>query len=196
MEINKTIQALQIHRVEVRRSRASLAFGTKADCRAMFEAAFKAVDTTVGQYCHLPEYDPIIDWMTNTNGKGLFLIGSCGRGKSVIVTGVLPVLFLLRFRKILQPYHADQIPTNVEAITHLWAIAIDEMGVEPQVNNYGEKSEGFNTIVNAAETRLAPMFISTNLTSAEIIERYGERTLDRIMRLCTVVKFTGKSLRK
>jgi DNA replication protein DnaC len=196
MEINQAIEDLRTAKIISLRSQEGLSFGKREQCRAIFEDVFKAFDTTVVSYNHLPEYESIIDWMVDTKGKGLLLTGSCGRGKSIIITGVIPVLFLHRLNKILRPFHADLIPTKVDEISRLWAIAIDELGVEPQVNNYGEKSEGFNTIINAAELRLAPMFISTNLTSAEILARYGERTLDRICRLCKVVKFSGDSFRK
>jgi DNA replication protein DnaC len=40
------------------------------------------------------------------------------------------------------------------------------------------------------------MFITTNLTEDQILSRYGERTLDRLVHLCLTVKFSGQSLRK
>ncbi|MBR1927378.1 MAG: hypothetical protein IJ840_06475 [Bacteroidales bacterium] len=73
---------------------------------------------------------------------------------------------------------------------------IDELGVEMQMNDYGEKCEGFNLVINAAERYNRPMFITTNLTEEQILARYGERTLDRLGHLCKMVKFSGESLRK
>ena len=65
-----------------------------------------------------------------------------------------------------------------------------------QVNDYGEKCEGFNLVNNAAERYNRPMLITTNLTEEQILARYGARTLDRLGHLCKTVKFTGESLRK
>ena len=64
-----------------------------------------------------------------------------------------------------------------------------------QINDYGEKCEGFNLVINAAERYNRPMFITTNLTEEQILARYGERTLDRLGHLCRMVKFSGESLR-
>ena len=32
----------------------------------------------------LPEYDEVATWLSGNNGKGLFLYGACGRGKSLL----------------------------------------------------------------------------------------------------------------
>ena len=37
----------------------------------------------LGDYTWLPEYDQIIDWMSDNKGKGLILIGKKGLGKTV-----------------------------------------------------------------------------------------------------------------
>lgn len=183
-------------KIETQRTKPNFSFGTIEECQEQFAAAFAASDQTITQYQHIPEYDQVIKWMENPEGRGLLLVGKCGRGKTIILTGVLPILFYHRLNKIVRPYRAEEIQAKVEEIAKSWAIIIDELGVETQVNNYGEKSEGFNTIINSAENRIAPLFISTNLTAKEITERYGERTLDRLLRLCRVIKFTGESLRK
>ena len=183
-------------KIETQRSKFNFRFGTNPECKEQFVSAFQAVDNTIEKYLHLPEYDQIINWMTDTKGKGLLLTGSCGRGKSIIVTGVLPLIFYTKLNKILRFYRAEEIPKKIDEICKSWAVVIDELGVEPQVNNFGERTEGFNTIINLAETKITPLFISTNLTTAAILSRYGERTLDRISRLCRVVNFTGESLRK
>ena len=196
ISINQAISELRRNKVETQRSTYELKFGSKENCRKMFEEAFRAVDLSVENYTHLPEYDYVIDWMTDTKGKGLFLTGDCGRGKSIILTGVIPALMFQLFNKVLNNYGAFEIVEKSSMISKQWAISIDDVGIEPTIKDYGENIEGFNIIVDAAEARIAPLFISTNLNSSEILARYGERTFDRIFRLCKVVKFTGESLRK
>ena len=73
---------------------------------------------------------------------------------------------------------------------------IDELGLEPFANNYGEKFEGFNFIIDKAEQKIKPLFITTNLSAEQILSRYGSRTTDRIGRLCKTVVFKGDSLRQ
>ena len=75
-------------------------------------------------------------------------------------------------------------------------IAIDELGTEEKETNYGEPYEPFCKVIDEAENYLKPLFITTNLTTEQILDRYDERTLDRIIRLCKIVKFEGGSFRK
>ena len=52
-------------------------------CDALFRTLFRRLDATIATYHHLPEYDEVIDWMYDTRGVGLLLIGDCGRGKAL-----------------------------------------------------------------------------------------------------------------
>ena len=131
-------------------------WGNRDYCDQLFRYIFREVDRTYDFYEHLPEYDEVIDWMTNTDDKGLMLMGDCGRGKSVILNGVLPVLFRMKNR-VLQPVHAQNFSAEVpnqrlawgeRPATHLDRLltngypAIDELGIEPMMNDYGEKYIG------------------------------------------------------
>ena len=193
-----------------RRERWCWSWGDREYCTQLFQQIFQNVDHTFDTYQHLPEYDEIIDWMTNTDDKGLMLMGDCGRGKSVILNYVLPVLFRIKNR-VLLPVHAQDMgkimppPATAQAavtrtyLDHLLSSGfplIDELGVEPMMNDYGEKSEGFNQVLNAAERYHRPVFISTNLSPEQIYERYGDRTMDRLTHLCRTIHFAGESLRK
>ena len=185
-------------------------WGTCEECDRLFRYIFREVDRTFELYEHLPEYDEVIDWMTNTDDKGLMLMGDCGRGKSIILNGVLPVLFRIKNR-VLLPTHAQcfgmEIPnqrlawgerpaTYMDRLLFNGFPAIDELGVEPMMNDYGEKSEGFNMVLNMAERYHRPAFVTTNLTEEQILDRYGERTMDRLAHLCRTIHFEGDSLRK
>lgn len=196
-------------RIVVRRP-GNLSWGGREYCEGLFCEVFRQVDKSISRYRHLPEYAEIIDWMTASNGRGLLFYGDCGRGKSVVLTGVVPVLLAMKGYNT-QPIHADDFAkpydfaastagydpkmSNLEYLTKTAFPIIDELGVEPLVNDYGEKYEGFNRIINAAERYLRPLFLSTNLTKEQLLLRYGERTFDRLTRLCRVVQFRGESLR-
>ena len=192
------------------RKRWRWSWGNRKQCDKLFREIFREVDNTFDIYEHLPEYDEIIEWMSNTNDKGLMLMGDCGRGKSVILNYVIPVLFRIKDRIVMSVHAQDmskQIPINPRATIHIHRSymdylldtaypIIDELGIEPMINDYGEKFEGFNLVLNAAERYHRPIFISTNLTVEQIYERYGDRTMDRLTHLCRTVHFKGDSLRK
>ena len=188
----------------------SLSWGDSERCGTLFREIFCRVDRTVLRYRPLPEYAPVIEWMTATDGRGLLLWGDCGRGKSTILTGVIPVLLAMKgFHSC--PIHADELTkpyrfaastagydpasNNLDFLTRMPFPIIDEVGVEPVINDYGERYEGFNRIVNAAERYLRPLFLATNLSREQLLRRYGERTFDRLTRLCRAVEFRGESLR-
>ena len=204
--INKMIGENQIER----RQRWCWSWGNHEQCDRLFREVFREVDRTYDIYEHLPEYDEIIDWMTNTDDKGLMLMGDCGRGKSIILNYVIPVLFRMKERVVMAVHAQDmskQIPMNPRATAHInrsymdYLLGsaypmIDELGIEPMINDYGEKFEGFNLVLNAAERYHRPIFVTTNLTEEQIYERYGDRTMDRLTHLCRTIHFKGDSLRK
>ena len=192
------------------RDRWYWSWGTHEECDRLFRYIFRQVDRTFDIYEHLPEYNEVIDWMTNTDDKGLMLMGDCGRGKSVIINGVIPVLFKMNdftvravhaqnFSKFMPPLPKTTHWVNRTYLDDLLQSAypiIDELGVETMMNDYGEKSEGFNQILNYAERYHRPVFVTTNLTEVQILDRYGERTMDRLAHLCRTIHFEGESLRK
>lgn len=191
----EALDSLKKQKITPVRKSTNLSFGTKAQCKEMFKEAFLQTDKTVTEFKWLPEYEKVIDWMHNTNGKGLCLRGDCGRGKSNILSGVLPVLFMMIFRKVLRVDQAEEIPEQLTELLRRKIIGIDEIGTEPQCNDYGERFEGFNRIINLAEREIRLLFITTNLGRQDILDRYGERTWERINRLCLVINFKGESLR-
>ena len=169
-------------------------FGTYEECLSLFIEAFKLVDKTVVEYRHLPEYDEIIKWMSDTQGKGLFLIGNCGRGKSIIITGVLPLIFNAKRGKILKPITARKLHKITEYPTPF--IVIDDIGTEEIINDYGTKIDAVENAIFEAEDDLKLLLLTSNLDAKAIKQRYGDRIYDRIKRLCLVVFMKGDSLRK
>ena len=180
------------------RSRRVYSWGDRNTCQRLFIEIFQSVDKTATNFEFLPEYNAIIDWMTNTRGMGLLLTGDCGRGKSTILTGVVPVLLYQATGLVVRPVHsnAGKEPKNIDYLCNTYFPIIDEIGIEPLINDFGEKYEGFNRVLNIAEQRLKPVFVSTNLTPEQMLARYDVRTIDRLVRLSKMVKFEGKSYRK
>lgn len=171
-------------------------FGNQNHCEEILKNAILTTDRTITDFKFLPEYKMIAEWMVDTKGKGMFLTGDVGRGKTNIVLYVAPLIFLHFHRKIVKTAHAEELGSKIKELKSKKFIAIDEMGVEPITNEYGTKFEAMNRIINMAEADSKILFISTNMNSSQVLERYGERTFDRINRLCKIIKFQGDSFRK
>jgi len=176
-----------------------ISFGDKKLCRILFERTFRGMDKTMKEFNFLPEYEPIIEWMADNEGRGLLLIGSVGRGKSIILMNVLPVLFRLMDLKF-RPYNSADLsamkrPDLIELTARKKLIGIDEMGREPLGNDFGIKHESLEYVINDCEFKMKLLFVTTNMNLPQIEKRYGKHILSRIERLCKIVPFVGPDLR-
>ena len=167
--------------------------GIKEELKEMFIKAFKHYDRTIDVYKHLTEYDEIIDWLSDTNGRGLMLMGECGLGKSTILNYVIPAIFRTKTNKILISTPAKELK-EIERSNASFVI-IDDLGTESIKNDYGTKIDAVADAISYAEDSSKTLLITTNLDAADLKERYDERTLDRL-RKCKVVVIKGKSFRK
>jgi len=166
--------------------------GVREEIKEMFIKSFEYYDRTVDKYEHLPAYDDIIDWMVDTKGRGLMLMGECGLGKSTILNYVIPAIFRTKTNKILRSVPAKELG----AVDRNKApfIIIDDLGTESIKNDYGTKIDAVADAISYAEDSSKTLLITTNLTPQALKERYDERTLDRL-RKCKVVIIKGKSFR-
>lgn len=167
--------------------------GTKEELKEMFIKAFKYYDRTIDRYEHLPAYDEVIDWMVDTRGRGLMLMGECGLGKSTILNFVIPAIFRTKTNKVLRSIPAKELAAVERNVAPF--IIIDDLGTESIKNDYGTKIDAVADAISYAEDSSKTLLITTNLSPNSLKERYDERTLDRL-RKCKVVIIKGKSFRK
>lgn len=166
--------------------------GSKENLKKDFIKAFEYYDRTIDTYKHLPAYDEIIDWMVDTKGKGLIIMGECGLGKSTILNYVIPAIFRTKTNKVLRSIPAKELGTVERNIAPF--IIIDDLGTESIKNDYGTKIDAVTDAISYAEDSSKTLIITTNLSPNSLKERYDERTLDRL-RKCKVVIIKGKSFR-
>ena len=166
--------------------------GTTDELREMFIKAFRHYDRTIDVYEHLDSYDEIIDWLSDTNGRGLMLMGDCGLGKSTILNYVIPAIFRTKTNKVLRSIPAKEIGA-IEKNDSLFII-IDDLGTESIKNDYGTKIDGVSDAISYAEDASKTLLITTNLDGDALNLRYDKRTVDRL-RKCKVVVIKGKSFR-
>ena len=143
----------------------------------------------------LPEYERIAEWLADNKGRGLLCIGNCGRGKTVICQRVLPVIFKHWHRLIMNTVTMTELNERFDEFARYKIISLDDVGVEPVANKFGEKHSYFSEIVDLAERKQKLLIISTNLNDKELESLYGIRTIDRLKALAKVVVFNGESLR-
>lgn len=204
--VEESIRILRGAGIETERKAVSYKFGTFEECKKALSYYFQKLDVTTTDFQWLPEYNEIADWMTDTQGKGLLLMGACGRGKSTILLSAMPIMFFRKFDMIIRPESAKEInmpdpkqgklTVGWQKILKRWCIDIDELGTEDKETNYMEPYEPFNKIIDESEKLVKLLFVSTNLTKEQLLQRYGERCFDRLVRLCRVVDFDGSSFRK
>lgn len=144
----------------------------------------------------LPEYEDIVSWLSDNKGRGLLCYGNCGRGKTIICGKIIPLLLNHYCRKIVACYDSQSMNADIDAVKQKHIIYIDDVGTENMSVKFGEKRLAFCEIVDEAEKRGKLLMLTTNLSLDEISQKYGERTMDRLVAITTRVKFIGKSLRK
>jgi DNA replication protein DnaC len=203
--ITTAINDMRNHEFEIVKKPTNISFGTVQQCKALLREIFLEVDKTIDKknFKWLPEYDQVAAYLSNNQGKGLAMLGNSGRGKSIILFRILPVLFrMLRSEGcpnglIVKPLPAfDLSKTDVFAYSKRKIFAIDELGREPKFNDYGEKYEALDYIIDNAERNAKLLYFTTNSKPKGIEDRYGKHFLDRLNKLCTFIEFVGPSLRK
>lgn len=142
----------------------------------------------------LPEYDKVSEWLEDTKGKGLFMIGSNGRGKSVLATKILPWFFREQGFGY-EIFFASEINQRKTEVVFPKILCIDDIGVEDIANDYGEKVNVFAKVMDEVERKKKLIIITTNLTKEQMEKKYSTRTIDRINGCCKVVAFNGESMR-
>lgn len=143
----------------------------------------------------LPEYDEISSWLASNEGKGLFLYGSFGRGKTLFLKEIFPVI-MESYRKVCSYYTMTGMDERIlnEALGKK-IICLDDVGVESKIMSYGNERHAFPELMDRAEQNGNLVVVSTNLSGEEIEQVYGTRTLERIKACCKRVNFNGESLR-
>lgn len=144
----------------------------------------------------LPEYEQVANWLSGNQGRGLFLFGNCGRGKSVLCRYVLPAILLNYMRKVVAVYDMQELNRDVDGVLRKHIISLDDVGTEELSVKYGEKRLAFAEVMDAAEKYGKLVIVSTNLSPEDLRFRYGDRVIDRIRSTMQRVAFNGKSLRK
>lgn len=157
---------------------------------------------TEANFVFLPEYKKLREYLKDTQGKGLLLSGGPGVGKSIILKKIIPTVYALRnlevfpvscydLHKIINPKESNE--TVFDKVSQRRHILLDEIGVEINVNIYGEKFNPVEWLINASEDNNKALFATTNLNDDMLYAMYGKRAFDRLIKKVTKIEFVKKS---
>lgn len=146
-------------------------------------------------YQWLPEYDQVVDWLSDNNGKGLLCVGNCGRGKTTICLQVIPCIMHHFFHKICSIYLAREMNRHYAEVMQKYLLIIDDIGREEPYQEYGNRFNALPDLVDDCERRGKLLIATTNCSGKELTEKYGERTLSRLKSVTHLVAFSGHDLR-
>lgn len=143
----------------------------------------------------LPEYEEVAAWLAGNDGRGLFLYGSCGRGKTLLCRYVLPAILLHYCRKVVSVYDMHEVNRDIDAVLTKHVVSLDDVGTEALSIHYGQRRMAFAEVLDAAEKESKLLIISSNLNVDEIVKHYDDRVLDRLKSTTVRILFEGESLR-
>lgn len=134
-------------------------------------------------------------WQT---GRGLFITGPCGCGKTHLAR------CLFRYWKMevsrwlyVKDIRCVQFMKNNPEFYYGSSVVVDDIGCEEIVKDYGNTVDVVGDFIQKYHYHGKRRFIgTTNLDSNGIGGKYGPRVLDRILDICVVLKMTGKSKRE
>lgn len=143
----------------------------------------------------IPEFDLVIDWLTDNKGKGLFLFGNCGRSKSIITNIVIPLILSVEMGKIVSVYSPNEISSKLDEILLKKYISLDELGDEPENKLYGVTRHSALEILDSVEKQGKLILISSNENKQSLEDLYGSKFMERLKIVTTRILFKGDSLR-
>ncbi len=137
-------------------------------------------------------------WLFASNQRGLILMGSMGNGKSIMLRSINR-LFKSRSTFGDAQDIFDHFKRSQGAMKY-WEeplLLIDDMGIEPvRCLIYGEEYYPISRLLLHRYDKQLTTIIATNLGIEEILERYGDRVVDRMHETYSVITYGNESYRK
>jgi DNA replication protein DnaC len=153
----------------------------------------------------------LAEWLTSDSPKfGLLLCGGCGNGKTTLVKALQQLLCCLNLRNErtrctygIQIKDARQIVRMMKEDYQAWEmlsqvdmLAIDDLGIESvEIMDFGNVLCPVVDLLTKRYDMQLFTIVTTNLTPAEIREKYGDRVADRMNEMMVKVIFNNETYR-
>jgi DNA replication protein DnaC len=194
-------EAEQKQRAEARRLLDGIAFIDRAGIPPRFR------DYSFESYPKPNQTSEMLRAWRTEEGRGLFLCGEYGTGKTGLAVAVLKAHIMEHcvsgmfvtvpaiLDEIRATYGKDQAESEaalVGRVLRAGFLVMDDLGAERPTEWVTEK---LFTLINHRHDHLLPTIFTSNYDIPELAERLGERTTWRIVEMATVVRLTGPNLR-
>ena len=194
-----------------------------SDALKMLQVAYERAVASRGMKYELPDdvynnLKAIAGTMTTKSTKcGILLCGNCGNGKTTTmqafesVTTYLHELYKKRCmengswprmlkmqstsaRRLTQVAKDETLMAEAKKVD---VLCIDDIGLEPtEVLDYGNAISPVIEIMEARYKQQLFTFVTTNLTPAQIREKYGDRIADRFNEMMKCIVYKNPTFRK
>lgn len=164
--------------------------------------AIRIAEAVNGDIVNFDKIAAVAKWMKSGRRSGLVLMGGTGTGKTTLaralsdaigVRSLTPRMFHMQK---LERICRDDSTWFDEIVNEKKFLILDDVGTESrEVNLYGNRRMLFNEIIFARYDLRLPVIITTNLNSALLLERYGEKVVSRLKEMCDTILMVGNDLR-
>lgn len=135
--------------------------------------------------------------------NGALLIGDVGVGKTTLIRTPR----MISANKLALEYQASGIEAVKALINNQiqyqgLKVVIDDLGTEERVKNFGSELDPVSYVIqsiydiNQVADQKIKLYLTSNLTEGELVERYGQRLVDRIWEMCDRALVVDTNLRR
>lgn len=193
----------------------------KDDCLMLLAMSYReTVESRGGTFSPTPRMEKclskVASFLTDPGTKwGMIYSSVPGCGKTTMVRAIQRLLNVLRLKdvqaseseyrkaglrmvdaRLVNKYY-EKDPAAFSELQNASMLAVDDLGVETKANmSYGQLYFPMNELIEYRYSRQLFTVITTNMTGAEIKERYGDRFNDRLKEMMERVNFGDGSFRK
>lgn len=141
--------------------------------------------------------------------RGLFLYGSIGPGKTILMKALYGVLraagctdtdvVLTKATDLFDEYkmYHERLPSRYECMLKARYLFLDDLGAEPvSCQIYGVNRLPIQDVIYERYDRQRMTIVSSNLDKPTLRDRYGTRMYDRMVEMMLPLYFSGPSYRR
>lgn len=132
--------------------------------------------------------------------KGIFLLGSLGTGKTILLRGFSNIIARLcdRFFAFHSAYNLSKIVIEKGTESYSKApMVIDDLGKEAEViKDFGTDTRPISELFASRYDNGALTFCTSNYKMKTFEQKYGEQTCERFLQMFNFIEMVGKSRRK